>query len=337
MDERKLVKSGMFSYTVALPKEWVIRHKLNKGNKVFFEEHEGSLILSPQRTKIPLREKGEKVLNVEGLQPSSVIRDVIASYLTNAGTINLVGKDLKKNIPLYKDAISQLAGFEVIEETGDSLLVRDFINVEELVIPDIIRRADNIIRSLFEDTFECLQNGDRTLADAIRQRDRDINRLVFLVYKCLNHINDHPQEGKIHGIESQSCSTHLWELNGYLEKIGDEIKRFATKIPDAKMSSKDKKEIEFILKRVYNFYLGIMASLYKGSVSNADSFSAERHEIRKRCHNLMASSKSVAATYLANKLVYMISFINSISRVVRYILFDKHMVVRGPITSDHNR
>jgi phosphate uptake regulator len=336
MEERKIVKSGMFSYTVALPKEWITRHKLNKGHKVFFEEHEGSLILSPQKTKTPLREKGERTLNVNGMQPSSVVRDIIACYLTNTGTLRLIGSDLKKNISLYKDNISQLAGFEVIEETGDSILIRDFINVEELIIPDIIRRTDNIIRSLFEDTLECLQSGDRALADAIRQRDRDINRLVFLTSKCLNHINDHPQEGKIHGIESQSCSTHLWELNGYLEKIGDEVKRFASKIPDAKLSAKEKKEIESIFKEIYSFYLGILSSLYKGSVLSADESSAGRHDIRKRCNNFIALTKSVTATTMANKMVYMISFINSISRIVRYILFDKHMVVKGPITSDRN-
>lgn len=333
MDERKLVRSGMFSYTIALPKEWVMRHKLNKGSKIYLDEHQGNLVLTPQKTKTPLKEKGEMILEIDGVPKSSAARDIIASYLTNKGTIRIVGKELKRNVSSYKEAIAQLPGMEVIEETGDYMLIQDFINVEELVIPDIIRRTDNIIRSLFEDTFECLEKKDRELADAIKKRDIEINRLVFLVYKCLNHISDHPQEIKDHGIESPSCLTHLWELNGYLEKIGDDVKRFASKIPDSKMSQKEAKELESILRDVNEFYSGIMASLYKGSVSHADSCSLKRHDIRKRCNELIGSSRSTTLTSMANKLIYLISFINSISRIVRYILFDKHIVVRGPIIS----
>src|SRR3989344_3560288 len=333
MDERKLVKSGMFSHTIALPKEWVTRHKLNKGSKVYLTEHQGALLLTPEKSKISLKEKGETMINIDGLAKNSIKRDIIASYLTNSGVVKLIGKDIKKNAQTYKEVISQLPGLEVIEETGDYIIVHDFINIEELNIPDIIKRTDIIIRSLFEDTFECLQNKSSDLAESIRKRDKEINRLVFLVYKCLNHVNDHPQEGKNHGIESPSCSTHIWELNGYLEKIGDEIKRFASLVPKSKISAKENKEVENLLKDVEKFYIEIMTSLYKGSTANADESSEKRGEIKDKCNAFLEESKSPALTSIVSKLIYLISFINSISRIVRYILFDKHVVVRGPIIS----
>ena len=264
MDERKLVKSGMFSHTIALPKEWVTRHKLNKGSKVYLTEHQGALLLTPEKSKISLKEKGETMINIDGLAKNSIKRDIN--------------------------------------------------------IPDIIKRTDIIIRSLFEDTFECLQNKSSDLAESIRKRDKEINRLVFLVYKCLNHVNDHPQEGKNHGIESPSCSTHIWELNGYLEKIGDEIKRFASLVPKSKISAKENKEVENLLKDVEKFYIEIMTSLYKGSTANADESSEKRGEIKDKCNAFLEESKSPALTSIKNTSLFISSLIIFVVEVAMEVM-----------------
>jgi phosphate uptake regulator len=336
-DERKIVKSGLFSYTISLPKEWVMQHKLGKGSKVHLAEHQGALILVAEKTKNNTREKTEHTLNVDEAPLNTILRDITAAYLTNTASIRLIGHNLKKNIADYKNAISTFPGLEVIEETGDYILIRDFINIEEIIAPDLIRRADNIIRSMFLDTFDCLKNNDAALAEAIRLRDKEVNRLAFMVYKCLNHINEYPQEVRNHGIENQFCLSHLWELNGYLEKIGDEVKRFAVLIPKTKISSREKEEIEVLLREVEEFYIEIMSALYKGSLAKSDSAANNRHKLKSRCDKYMAESKSMLAASMISKLSYMISFINSISRLIRYVSFEHHMAVKGQVISSNTK
>ena len=331
MEKRKLVRSGMFSHTVTLPREWVTRHKLDKGKTVYLEEQADGLLIKPGKAeKKPTNETEEKVIYVDNVSPNSILRDITSSFLSNIGTIRLVGKSLRQNIALFKKNILRFPGFEVIEETSDFLLVKDFINIEELVIPNLLRRADTIIRSLILDSFECLDTKDQKLAEAIRLRDQEVNRLVFLIYKCLNYISEHPQEGESRGVHP-SYITHVWELNGYLEKIGDEIKRFAMGIPKAKLSKQETKEMESLLKETEILYTETMTSLYTNNIMRSDKAADQRNKTVEKCNAYLAKSHSLHGRPMVSRLVYTISFINSISRIIRYITFEKRKIVKGSI------
>ncbi|MDO8656313.1 MAG: AbrB/MazE/SpoVT family DNA-binding domain-containing protein, partial [Nanoarchaeota archaeon] len=45
MEYRKLISFGKSSFVVSLPKSWVIQNKLKKGDLIYMEENEGTLIL----------------------------------------------------------------------------------------------------------------------------------------------------------------------------------------------------------------------------------------------------------------------------------------------------
>ncbi|MFH1802311.1 MAG: phosphate uptake regulator PhoU [archaeon] len=331
MEKRKLVKSGDFSLTVSLPKGWIERHRLGKGSEVTLLEKTEKLIIFPEKPREKTEERNKQyVLSTDNAQINSLIRDITAAYLTNKGNIKIIGKDLKKTISKLKKTISHYPGLEVIEETNNALLVKDYINIDELIIPDLVRRSDNIIRSLFLDGLECLETEDKDLAAALEERDQEVNRQTFLIYKCLNYINEHPSEGKIHGIEPK-FSTHIWELNGYLEKIGDEIKRFTRLTPKSGLSVLEKKKIGFLLKKVEQFYTDIMTALYKKDPKSSDAASLNRKNIRKEFESFTSKSKSFTSISMVSKLNYLLSFINSISRISRYISFEKHRVIQGPI------
>jgi phosphate uptake regulator len=220
---------------------------------------------------------------------------------------------------------------EVIEETSNYLTIKNFINVDEFIVPDLLRRSDIIIRSMFSDIFECLETEDKKLAEAIIQRDREINRLTFIIYMCLNHINEYPQEAKMHGMEV-FLSPHVWELNGYFEKIGDELKRFARLLPDSKLSKKVKEEIKSIFNQVQNFYLDVISSFYKSDIDKADKASGRRKAIFGICNDYLLHSRSPPERGMVSRMIYLISFVNGISRLARYVSIEKHNIVKGQIT-----
>ena len=319
MEKRKIVQSGLFSYTVSLPKEWLLRYKINKGSDVYISEYGDGLIITPGKAdKNPIKSNSECILDVDKFSTNSIIRDITSAYLTNIKTIVLEGNTLKNNIETYKRALNSYPGLEVIEETGNSITIKNFINVDEFIIPDILRRSDIILRSMFLDILESLKTKDKKLVESIIQRDVEVNRLTFLVYLCINHINEYPQEAKIHGVEV-SLSPHIWELNGHFEKIGDELKRFARLIPDCGLSGKSEDKIKTIF------------SFYKNDVDKADKASAKRKTILNLCNDFLLNSRSPSQRGMASRMVYMISFINSISRSSRYITFEKHNIVNGQI------
>jgi len=330
MDERKLIKTGNFSYTIVLPKDWIVRHKLDKGNSVYINEQEDGLLIYPKKKKFkPYRVVLE--INADEVPLNGIMRDIVAGYLTNVQTIKIFGKSLRKIIKECKKIVSQLSGLEIIEETSDSLLIKDLINIDEIIVPDIVHRIDIIIRSMFLDAKECILNKDFELAESVILRDDEVNRLVFLVYKVINHINDHPDEGKIHGL-NPTYATHVWELNGYYEKIGDEIKRFVRLFPKVIINKNDKNNIVSVLEQVEEFYINCMGSMYKNNIKKSDDASFHRNEIIKKSDKILLKTKKFGQRMMIDKLKSIISFINSISRINRYLLFEKHFITEGNLS-----
>lgn len=334
MDERKVIQSGNFSYTISLPKDWVVRHKIAKGSKVFVGESANNLIISPENKNGKSFIRKEYSINVDGILPSIVIRDITAAYLTNSSSIRLYGKDLPKFIKQYKEAAQKHVGLEVIEETSSYVIFKDFVNLSELNIVDIVKRIDIVIQSLFEDNLECLSSQNKDLAEAIIKRDGEINRLVYLIFKCLNYITECPHEASNHGIETPYTNS-VWELVTSLEKIGDGLKRFARIIPDQKIDTKDKKIISGFVEEVREFYLEVISSLYKGKTIGADTAADRRYLTTKKMNDYLSKSKSMHIHLLVTKLAPLISAINSTSRILRYIGFDKHTVVSGKVVSEN--
>ena len=52
MDYRKIISFGKTSFVMSIPKSWVIKNGLKKGDLVSLEENEGNLIMSPKKDKI---------------------------------------------------------------------------------------------------------------------------------------------------------------------------------------------------------------------------------------------------------------------------------------------
>ena len=66
MEKRKIVQSGLFSYTVSLPKELLLRYKINKGSDVYISEYGDGLIITPGKAdKNPIKSNSECILDVD--------------------------------------------------------------------------------------------------------------------------------------------------------------------------------------------------------------------------------------------------------------------------------
>lgn len=320
MEERRLVKSGLSSFTISLPKEWVMKNKLGKKSVVYLVEQEDQLVIHPKIVKQQKEE--EKVLLIDSMPTNQAVRHIIESYLKNSGNIKIKGKTLRQKLDPIKNIIMQCAGLEVIEETGEMLVLKDFIDTDEIVLPNIIRRNDNVVRSMFLDIFTAFDSRDDELCKAVYQRDKEVNKLSFLVYKCLNYLALNPQETIHHGIRAHNLM-HMWQLNNNLEKVGDELKRMALLIPNLKISASDLEQAKSILHVTYDFYTNVMTAIYTNNLSLADEYSGRRATSFAKCDEFLKTWKDINGRQIISRIKYLITIINDISRLVHYLKFDK--------------
>lgn len=171
---------------------------------------------------------------------------------------------------------------------------------------------------MFLDSAACLQAPDADLAEAIRLRDKEVNRLSFLMSKTLNYLADHPHQAHNHGIIAKNFM-HCWELNNHLEKIGDEIKRLAIVIPKVQFQKQDSNNIRQLLQEVQDFYQNSMNALHKHDIKLADQGAGNRENLTGKCDKYLNNTRSLYARQAIARLKYIVYHINDISRLVRYL------------------
>src|SRR3989338_11298019 len=121
MEQRKLIKLGNSSFAVALPKAWIKKSGLKKGEVVFLQEGiNGEIILNSEYKKtntntiklIDLSEKNDK---------KSIQREITIPYIRDYGILELKGiKGKKEDV---KEAIKNLMGLEIVDSSEDKIIL----------------------------------------------------------------------------------------------------------------------------------------------------------------------------------------------------------------------
>lgn len=315
MNIRKLVKSGLASYVVALPKEWIDKNKLKKGDLLYIDEKNSEELIVSTKLKESPREKTEIVINIDGKPNHLIFREISSAYIHNFFRIIIKGKELVKKVEYIKKILQGMAAVEVIDESSERVIVRDFLDIKDVSINDLIRRMDNITRSMIIDARQCLV--DHELCDVVYLRDTDVNRLNFLIKKIIReYYKDH---GKLKTGELDNLKAlEMWGVNMHIEKIADETKAICILFKELSKENKkfDKVALEKILLAIEDHYKTTMKAFYNVDTKLADMESGKKKELVKILDEFSVSHKSITASEISGKFKSMVSHINDISRLI---------------------
>ena len=313
MDVRKLVKSGHASLVLAIPKGWLTKHNLKAGDLVYIDESHGQLIIKHEKQEAKVSQR-EIVLNVDGMKPEIIPFEIATAYMSNYRYIIVKGKTLPKVLEIVKDSIVELVALELIDESSERVVARNFLNINDIDTKILVRRMDNIIRSMIMDTKDAVK--DPSIIPAIVNRDKEVNRLTFLMYKILKAV--HCDRNLMRKLNlSELDILRLWGTNIHLEKIGDRVKHAAKIIPD--MKPKEKTEFLKFYTEIEKMYTDVMKASYQNSLSLADDASIRRKAVLKSIDAYINKHKSYAAAEIAINTFSMIQLVNNIARLLRYL------------------
>ena len=268
MDQRKLIKLGNSSFAIALPKDWVDKSGLKKGDNVFLEGNSnGEIILWSKLKK--LSDENFKEIKIDNKTIYLVKKEIVAAYTDGSTTLILTGKKEKSEIKEIKEFIKSLLSFEIIEENSEKIVAKDFFNIEEANLNNFIKRIDNNIKEMFSIVSLCIEKGKLSKKELdLNEKakleeitvDAPVSRIVATIIK--------------HAVETKSSDIHIepfedsirlrFRVDGVLQavlslpknlmapiitriKILSEMKIDETRIPqDGRFSTKlDQRRIDF--------------------------------------------------------------------------------------------
>ena len=266
MEYRKLISFGKSSFVVSLPKGWVVQNKLKKGDVIYFSGENNNLILQPRRETTAEEEK-EIVIDVDNKSHLTISREVCSAYILNHRKITLKGKEVKAKVKDIQGIIQGLIALEIMEQSPDAIVAKDFLDMEKVSMEELIRKMDLVTRTMFKEGCDIFEQKDNY--ESISERDKDVNRLYFLLYRSVLFNFENPSR-MYKNFKLNSLDLLKINFAGYyIEMVADEVRRVARYTRQLQVGPAERKKLEQLLLKALECYNQTMKSFYNKDSSLA--------------------------------------------------------------------
>jgi len=279
MELRKLQSTPDGTSFVTLPKSWVKKAGIVKGNVLSFVEREdGSLLISPYG-------ETERKIEEGTLHPSSLIElEIEEKYLLGYDIIRIDSKEViePEMRDKVKETIKRYVGLEIVEEDARKILIQCLLE-QTLLIPDrIIRRLHLITLAMQKDAVLAVSQNDSKLARSVVERDEEVDRLYFLLVRLVRSGIRTPSLLEKLSIRPVDCLDYRL-LAVFIESFADcavEVANKALSPPYGKIPEKVATQLEKIGDMIYKMHEDALGSVLARDLKTASKFSTRSLEVK---------------------------------------------------------
>jgi len=287
LEIRRVQMTGGSSFIVTLPKEWIKTLNIHKNDPLgIFQQSDGTLLISSkmdreQTQRIKLFQVSDKIDN------EFLSRKLIGAYIAGYNSIKIKSKGrMPPRVRITVRNFTQATiGQEVVEETDDSITLKDLLNPAEMPFHRTIKRMHIMTKGMYEDTIHALRNNGKELAEDVLTRDNEIDRLHWLVARqhniILRNINFAEKMGITPGVATTS-----FLISRIVERIGDHVIRIAEnviKIIDGKIDKKMIEKIDEASHLSLDIFSRSIASFSKRDIKEANDNIITVKKLEKKC------------------------------------------------------
>jgi phosphate uptake regulator len=262
MEIRKVQLTGGSSFVLTLPKDWIKSLNIKKNDPLgLMVQPDGTLIVTARTSQESVQMS--KSIPIDDIDdPKHLFRMLIGAYVMGYTTIEIRSKVMIEQ-PMRATVIdfTQTAiGPEIIEESSKDIIIKDLLSPTEMPFDKTVKRMSLLARSMHEDAVRALRERDETLAKAVIERDRELDRLHWLVARQSNVVLRDVTLAKKMGVSMEE-SSYYFLVSRIIERIGDHAVHIARALPGLSSKKLDSKAYE----RIYSASQ-VSLSLFKNSV-----------------------------------------------------------------------
>jgi phosphate uptake regulator len=250
-------KSGS-SFLIILPKDWVVRQKLSKGDPVVVAEREdGCLIIDPRLPKA-----GETRSTTTEIE-HNLRWEITSRYLLGFDEIRIISKEPITNDQRdeLKRVIKRFVALEVTDEDNHQIILRCLVDPTTLPVSTAMRRMNLITSRMIDDALNAFYEGAKDAAEEIILRDEEVDRLFFLIVRELRSAVQYPRMSEMMKITPVEALDYRLAAQ-YIERIADLAVDIA-QLTEEPLEKKLVKRLELIGGKVKEMLADSVNNLFK--------------------------------------------------------------------------
>ena len=260
--KRKIALIGPSTLMVSLPSKWAKKFNLKKGDEIEISENNEKLIIS---TENDLSSKQIEI-NVSSLD-KMLYRLIGAIYKSGYEEVKIIFKDSKQLETIYDVLRKTCIGFEIIEQSKNSILIKEISKPEIHEFENVLRRNFLFLLSVAKDSLEASKKQDYPELKNIILRDHNINKYSDFCRRILNKRNI-----------SENKNAPLYCIVEQLEKIGDIYRDLCDYVSENKLKL-EKSSLE-ICEKINELLLEFYELFYKFDFERLEQFGNKKEEIK---------------------------------------------------------
>lgn len=221
---RKIQRVGEGTYSITLPKQWVIEKGLKRGELVaIIEEPDGSLrIQLPKKIPREITATINAELSTSSVQLSRVL---IGCYIQGYSVVKIqsMAGFTEDQITEITKTVDKLPAFEIVEHNPQSIVIQSFIEPGKFPVEGLLKRVQVMVSSMLGQVADLVARGDETIIKNISKQEERIDELYFLIVRLLFTYLRRRELGKALGIDSPLYVVGTRIVVKSLEEIADYI------------------------------------------------------------------------------------------------------------------
>ena len=316
METRKVQVTGKSTFVVSLPKKWVVKVNIHMGDSVaLIPLPDGTLLVNPHLARKE-KEHAKKTILVDE-DVDQMQRSFVAAYLAGYNIVEFrsrspINKELKSSIRKISKSV---IGPEIVEEGDNSVMVRNLLDSSDFTFSKGIRRMHVVARDMHMVAMEALKTGRQDLADDVRERDDDVDKLYWMIAKQYNLVLRDVSFADRMGIRPQDALGYLLVARA-LERIADHAVRIANYSNDMKKRTDIVIKIQEASGNILTLLDDAANAFYKGRFDQAYEIVNNGREMAKLTMRL---TQDAVAMHAESELSVPLAFIiDSLDRTRAY-------------------
>ena len=312
MEIRRVQITGGSSYVITLPKEWIKSNKIKKNDSLaLFSKSDGTLLITTKMIEKKNSKTKEFKVN-ERINQIALLRQLIGAYIAGYSSIKINSKGrMPSEIGSIVRNFTQITiGQEVVEETDNTILIKDLLKPAEMPFNSTIKRMHLIVKSMHEDAMKALKTSNKKIVEEVMLRDSDVDRLHWLVARQHNIImQDISLSEKMNITLSMTYAYFL--ISRIIERMGDHVVRIAKnikKLTDNKLDDKITQKIQSASDLALSIFNKSIGSFFRKDIDSSNKSIESVYKLELLCKEIndMSSkydgSTAISIGYIAESI-----------------------------------
>ena len=188
---RKLQSTGGSTFTISLPKPWVINYALNAHDPLRIDwRPSGALRITP----LDMIEKGlqKAYFSINKLPENSLHDHLMGAYISGADIIRIdFESEAKKQTGLQiRRFLRSTRGFEIFQEDERGVELMCIINAGDMPLHASLNRMYLLVTSLVRDVLGVFEGEDRNYLNDAEERESEVDSLLYLIERQVRVLLD---------------------------------------------------------------------------------------------------------------------------------------------------